>query len=108
LIEALKKYGIICLSIVVFLPAIVQLLHTFEDHEHATTCVSKSDHHFHQNDLDCQLFHTQHQYYSYDFSNNYEVIPNNYYISEIFVKPLIIETVYKTHKSSRAPPIFTV
>jgi len=107
LLKVIKKYSIICLSIVVFLPAIVQLVHTFEKHEHGI-CISKDDHHFHQKDLDCQLFHTQQEYHTHDFGNTYEVIPNQFYISEVPVISIHIEKVFRTHKSSRAPPIFTV
>ena len=58
MLKIFKKYSIICLSIVVFLPTIVQLVHTFEKHEHGI-CISKDDQHFHQKDSDCALCHLQ-------------------------------------------------
>lgn len=63
MLKVVKKYSIICLSIVVFLPAVVQLLHTFEKHEHGF-CISKDDQHFHQKDLDCALCHLQNETYA--------------------------------------------
>lgn len=70
MLKTLKKYSIICLSIVVFLPAIVQLVHTFEKHEHST-CVSKDDQHFHQKDIDCVLCHLQGETYAIISTDNF-------------------------------------
>ena len=40
------------------LPASIQLVHVFEQHEH-TICTSKVENHIHENDFECELCHLQ-------------------------------------------------
>lgn len=58
MLKTLKKYSIICLSIVVLLPVIGQLVHVFENHEHHVSN-SKDMQQYHAEDADCSLCHLQ-------------------------------------------------
>ena len=46
------------LAILLFLPASIQLVHSFEVHEEIF-CTSEVENHFHQKDLKCELCHLQ-------------------------------------------------
>ena len=46
------------LAILLFLPASIQLVHSFEVHE-KIFCTSEVENHFHQKDLKCELCHLQ-------------------------------------------------
>ena len=46
------------LAILLFLPASIQLVHSFEVHKESF-CTSEVENHFHQKDLKCELCHLQ-------------------------------------------------
>lgn len=102
MIKTLKKYSILVLSIVVFLPTVVQLVHVFEKHEH-TICVSESDQHFHQKDLDCVLCHLQGETYGI-ITENYEVIFNKEQPASVSKKYNFLSNYQQLSFSLRGPP----
>ncbi|MFY0604134.1 MAG: hypothetical protein JXQ93_09300 [Flavobacteriaceae bacterium] len=102
--KTIIKYSIILLSAVVFLPAAVQLLHIFNDHEH-TVCVSKNDAHFHQKDLDCVLCHLQGE--TYWVSNEIDFVALKNELLVFNNKPYNFLSNYQQLSFSlRGPPVF--
>ena len=69
-------------AILLFLPASIQLVHSFEVHE-KIFCTSEVENHFHQKDLKCELCHLQAKSNALlpkeflFFSNNETTINNN-------------------------------
>ena len=90
----------ICL---LFLPATIQIAHAFESHEHVI-CSSDTEHHLHEDDIECFLCHLQAETHLVAFDNNYDVIPSTFYNTSNEVTPFAIAKVYLHKKSSRAPP----
>lgn len=90
-----------------FLPATIQLVHVFEQHEHIV-CTSDIEQHIHERDLECALCHLQAETLSITFESETEVIPPQFYkaftqeVTQQYVEVLIHK------KSSRAPPYFTI
>ena len=46
------------MAFLLLLPASIQLIHSFEQHEQ-TICTSKVENHIHENDFKCELCHLQ-------------------------------------------------
>ncbi|WP_299162437.1 hypothetical protein [uncultured Tenacibaculum sp.] len=103
----LKKHIALLSLLVLLLPSVIQIAHSFENHEH-TICSSIDDHHFHEQELDCSLFHYQLQVFSYSTASNYAVIPQHFYKKEYTFLPQVVSVVYSDKRTSRGPPYFTV
>lgn len=104
MLKTLKKYSIICLSIVIFLPAIVQLVHTFEKHEHGI-CMSKDDQHFHQKDVDCVLCHLQGETYAILNDRDFPVFNSEVQIL-LSTQYNFLSNYQQLSFSLRGPPVF--
>ncbi|AUC84521.1 hypothetical protein CW731_04045 [Polaribacter sp. ALD11] len=89
------------------IPASIQIVHAFENHEH-TICTSLVENHFHQDNAGCDEFHKQLTIFSVEFSSNFDVIPTHFYSTTFIDKPQRIKEVYHSKKSSRGPPFFTI
>ncbi|MBL4606153.1 MAG: hypothetical protein JKY02_10985 [Flavobacteriaceae bacterium] len=89
------------------LPATIQLVHVFEQHEHII-CSSDTEQHFHEDDAECVLCHLQSRTTYIGFTNNYEVIPTSFYQSYDQGKTVVFASGYLFKKPSRGPPYFTV
>ena len=89
------------------LPATIQLVHLLENHQHEV-CISKTEEHFHEAEIDCSLCHVQAETFTVDFTSNYDVIPQHFYSDISTKQPEKIKVVYHSKKSSRAPPYFIV
>ncbi len=92
------------MSVLVFMPAVVQLVHTFEKHEHGI-CISKDDQHFHQKDPECVLCHLQGETFAIITEEDFPVFNNK--------EQLLVSTQYnflsnyqQLSFSLRGPPIF--
>lgn len=104
MLKTLKKYSIVCLSIVIFLPAIVQLVHTFEKHEHGI-CISKDDQHFHQKDPDCVLCHLQGETYAILNDRDFPVFNSEEQIL-LSTQYNFLSNYQQLSFSLRGPPVF--
>lgn len=89
------------------LPATIQLVHAFEQHEHVV-CTSEVEQHIHENDLECALCHLQAQNHAIDFHKETEVIPPQFYTTNQEQTTSKYIPVVLHQKSSRAPPYFTI
>lgn len=89
------------------LPATIQLVHAFEQHEQ-TICTSEIENHLHQDDLECALCHLQAQNNNVSFTNDSEVTPTSFYQDYQDIQPEIVLQVFLFKKSSRGPPYFTL
>ncbi len=89
------------------IPTSIEIIHDLEDHEHIV-CTSSLENHIHKQDLDCNEFHKQITFFSFDFNSGLDVIPKHYYSSIFIDEPQIYKEVFHSKKSSRAPPYFTV
>ncbi len=84
-------------------PTSIQIIHELEKDEH-TICKAIGERHIHELDNDCDEFHKQLTNFSVEFSSNNDVIPKQYYSSNIIDKPQVIKEIYLSKKSSRGPP----
>lgn len=91
----------------VLTPSIIQLVHTLQNHKHQI-CASEDVAHVHEKDLDCSLLHRQLQTFSVDFSSNYNVIPQQFYIKTFTDKPQVKVVTIVSKKTTRGPPFFIV
>lgn len=105
MLKTLKKYSILCLSIVVFLPAIVQLVHHFEKHEHGI-CISKDDQHFHQKDPECQLCHLQGETFAIINDGDYTIFNPQEQIL-VSTQYNFLSNYQQLSFSLRGPPVFS-
>ena len=76
IIEKLRKHSVLLLTVLLFLPAGIQLTHTFEEHKQ-TICSSDVIHHFHQQDIDCELCHLQVKTYAILAKEVYSFVQKN-------------------------------
>lgn len=88
-------------------PISIQIVHEFQNHEHSI-CKAIGEQHIHQLDNDCDEYHKQLTSFSIDFTSNFDVIPTHFYTTIYIDKPQTIKEVYRSKKSSRAPPYFTI
>ena len=88
-------------------PTLIETIHDLENHEH-TICISNSEQHIHNDDIDCEGFHKQITFFSFEFSSHNNIISKYLYSTTFIDKPQRIQEVYHSKKSSRAPPYFTV
>jgi len=97
----------ILLSLSIILPFAVQTLHVLEGHEH-TVCTAKNEHHFHQQKVDCGIYHQNIEHNYFDFSSEFNLksppfFKKNYTFFYQHKHPLSLQL-----KASRAPPVFIV
>jgi len=97
----------ILLSLSIVLPFAIQTLHALEGHEH-TVCTAENEHHFHQQKVDCGIYHQNTKHNSFDFSNDFNLksppfFKKKYTYFYQHKQPLNLQL-----KTSRAPPIFIV
>lgn len=103
------KYKILAalLTLAVLFPFAVQALHAFEIHEHVV-CTAKDVKHFHNQEIDCSIFHTTVENQSDHIGFEYEILTNKkftqYFLCEVDTTSLGCTSL----KSSRAPPYFIV
>ncbi|WP_418652856.1 hypothetical protein [Tenacibaculum soleae] len=93
--------------LVLLLPSVIQIAHTFGNHNH-TVCRSVNEHHFHEQDLDCSLLHYKLQIFTYTAISNYAVIPKHFYKITYNEQPQVTSVVYSDKKHTRGPPYFIV
>jgi len=89
------------------LPFAVQTLHALEGHEH-TVCTAKNEHHFHQQEVDCGIYHQIIDQNAIEFPIEFDLKTPS-----IFKKIYTYSYQNKSSsnlqlKSSRAPPYFIV
>lgn len=101
----LKKHIALLSFFVLLIPTIVQLAHTFEDHEHVV-CTSKYDQHFHEDDADCSELHYQLKVFSHEISDTYEVVSLDNFKSSFNLQPQFIPVYHVVKTLPRAPPVF--
>ena len=89
------------------IPTSIEILHQFENHEHAV-CTSQNEQHIHQESLDCDEFHKQLTVFSIDFTSYNDGIPQHFYTTFFVDKPQVFKEIYQSIKTTRGPPIFTV
>ena len=87
-----------------FLPATIQIAHAFESHEHVI-CSSDTEHHLHEDDIECFLCHLQ--------ADSYTSLNKNSYNTNVILLLSEYELQYnffKSHQhlsfSLRGPPVF--
>ncbi|WP_440881232.1 hypothetical protein [Tenacibaculum sp. C7A-26P2] len=98
----IKEHILILFIVVLLLPSVIQLFHSFESHIH-NICSAVDEHHFHEQEQSCSQWHFQLEIFHYENLRKF---------TSIFVKPdlLPIEnpssifTLDNNKKSSRAPP----
>jgi len=89
------------------LPSAIQLVHTFENHEH-NVCTAVDVNHIHEQEIDCDLLHRLLQTPTINFTNNYAVIPQHFYAKTPLVSSQQITFTFASEKTSRGPPFFIV
>jgi len=89
------------------IPTLIETIHDLENHQH-TICISAYEHHLHKESLDCEEFHKQIIFFSFEFSSDTDIITKHFYTTTFIDKPQNIKEVYHSKKSSRAPPYFAV
>ena len=97
-----KMFLIVFAGLIIF-PSTVELAHVFSGHKH-DFCNHYAESHFHEKNIDCELFHFQKKSFSYTLL--YTWTPQEL---EILLHPLQreylhISTYQKLHFSLRAPP----
>ncbi len=97
----------ILLSFIIVLPFAVQTLHALEGHEH-TVCTAENEQHFHQQEVNCSVYHQIIEYNSFDFSVKFDLKkPLSFkHISTCFYQKKYTSSIQL--KASRAPPYFIV
>ncbi len=92
------------MAFLLLLPASIQLIHSFEQHEQ-TICTSKVENHIHENDFKCELCHLQ--------AKTFAILPTETFsLSENkinFKKATNYQFLYKHQLLSfslRGPPFF--
>lgn len=104
---SLKKHIAFLLLLIVLVPTSIQLIHELENHEHAV-CSSINEHHFHQNDINCDEFHKQLTPYTYSFLDAPYHLKARSFTSTFISKPQQINTLFKDIRFLRGPPIHNV
>ncbi|WP_143032093.1 hypothetical protein [Tenacibaculum sp. MAR_2009_124] len=98
----LKKHITLFCLVVLLIPSVLQSLHAFHDHTHIV-CSSIDEHHFHEQQVDCSLWHFQKEVFSYNYFKEPTFIT---YTPILFnteqVKSVLV--IDKAKKSPRAPP----
>ncbi len=89
------------------LPSAIQLAHVIENHEH-TVCISVTEKHVHEKEVDCDIFHKQLQPFAFKLPARLEVIPSHFYATTFTEIPPVFHAVYHSKKHSRGPPHFIV
>lgn len=89
------------------MPSAIQLVHVIENHEHSV-CVSLTEKHLHEKEIDCDIFHKQIQPFAFKFPSRLEVIPEHFYTTSFTEIPQVFHTLHHSKKHSRGPPYFIV
>lgn len=94
----------ILISFIIVLPFAVQTLHALEGHEH-TVCTAENEHHFHQQEVNCNIYHQIIEQNAIDFSIKFDLKPPlsfkrscTYFYQNKYTSSIQL-------KASRAPPI---
>ena len=97
--------AILCLTIA--LPAIVKVLHAFENHTHEV-CISYETEHFHKNDIDCEFykFKKSGEFYLPVFNEKLQRIEEDQSITIYSSQESVIKQNFNF--SLRAPPSFLI
>jgi hypothetical protein len=85
------------------LPLAIQVVHSFENHEHVV-CKSVSDSHFHQKDVDCSSLHQILETYFGGFSIISPIISLSFYKNNFNKQSQQAKGVFSITKSPRGPP----
>ncbi len=88
--------------VVLLTPSVLQSIHAFHDHTHIV-CSSMDEHHFHEGDVDCSLWHYHVEFYNYDQILSSEIVFNQLF--EVLIpQPESVWILSNAKKSPRAPP----
>lgn len=103
-----KRHIALILILSLLTPTLVRASHDFfEDHEHIA-CTSKTEQHLHELDNNCDDLHLQLKITYFDLGNNYELFSINNYVNKAEKKAQQLNSIFSSHKSSRAPPSYRI
>ena len=71
--KALQKYILVLFASLIVFPSAVELAHVFSEHQH-NYCNHYADSHFHEKNIDCELFDFQKTPFDYPVLFSYSLI----------------------------------
>ena len=89
------------------LPTAIQVIHSFEEHEHVA-CTSNINKHIHELDNDCGELHLHIKVFYYELYSPSTLLNNKVFAKNTLHKPQQLKTHYFSNKSSRGPPIVII
>lgn len=101
--KAVQNMLLVIFAGLIIFPSAIDLAHVFSGHKH-DYCNHYAESHFHQETVDCELFHFQQNPFS--FPPVYSWTPAEPSVSSIAItgEYLFLSTYQKLHFSLRAPP----
>ncbi len=99
----LKRHIALVSILVLLLPSVILLVHSFENHKHPV-CSSTSEQHFHEQELNCSLLNFNFQVFSLDFNSSYDLIPVTYFKTRQNLQPQFIPVHHVVKILPRGPP----
>lgn len=94
-------------SVIIILPFAIQTLHAIEGHEHQV-CDAKNVKHFHQQEVDCNIYHQIIEQNSIDFSIEFNLDTPSFFNYRFAYFYQSLHGIFLQLKPSRAPPYFIV
>lgn len=102
-----RKYISLFLLIIVLIPSVIQVSHVLaEEHHEAEVCLSKDEHHYHEQEIECELCTFNINEFSYDTYTEvrevsiHEIIKVNHYY-------YYFKSKFHSSVSLRGPPSLT-
>ncbi len=97
----------VLISLIIVLPFAIQTLHALEGHEHLV-CTAENEHHFHQQEVNCSIYHQIIEQNAIAFSVKFELKPPQSFKQNCTYFYQNKYTSSIQFKTSRAPPYFIV
>ena len=98
----LKEHITLFCLVVLLIPSVLQTIHAFEDHSH-NFCSSLDEHHFHEQEIDCSLWHFHSEIFSYNHVNDFDIAFEQSH-QLIIEQAKNVTVLDNAKKSPRAPP----
>jgi hypothetical protein len=92
----------------VLLPFAVQLIHSFEKHEHLSLCSAQNKIHFDTHEIDCSVFHFKINTNTINFESKITYLENDFDFDKNYSETQQLKAVKLYFKSSRAPPFLLI